>query len=110
MKTQVQLEILKNLASCAYCQPNQKPGNVVWVTPAQATEMIGNGLARYVGASNAVTVGPSEATEAGPSEIKKNHSDSPKDGPLTDSPSSNGGGKATPSSASAAALVRPHRT
>lgn len=110
MKQEVQLEILKKLASCAYCAPNQKPGDVIWVTPPQATELISNGLARYAGASHGVVAGPKETPEAGPSEVKKNRSDYQTDGPLTASPSSSDAGKAILSSASAGALVLPHRT
>lgn len=106
----VQLEVLKTITSCAYCPPNQKPGDVIWVTPAQATELIANKLARYVGAGRGVVAGPSETPEAAPSEIKKNHSGAPTDGPSIASPSSNGGGKATRSSVSAGVLVLPHRT
>jgi hypothetical protein len=80
---------------------HMRPGNVQWVTPKRARELITNGVAKIV------APGPTE-TKAEPVENNVKKSSSVRQGGRsTRSRSSSARGKATPSSASPAAPALP---
>ena len=111
----IQLEVVANITSSMWLEPNRKPGDVVWAPhEAAARQLIEGGLCRYLGGGRAgpaetKPAGPSEAKPVGPSEVKKNRFGGPTAGPSTVSASLSPSGLARLSSASAGVLVLPHR-
>lgn len=112
-----QLVVAQRIDSCAWCEPNQKPGNVIWVRDENAVRhLLENGLCRWPTDEDAKQYGPSQAKPFGPAEVKTAGADSrPKfsgeamAGRTIASPLSSRRGAAALSCASAAALVLPHR-
>lgn len=98
-----QLVLLKSGVISQYFEPGKLAGDVVWVRSIEAAQhLIENHVAEWPKGA------PREVQEdAAPAE-RKSFGDRTA-GPLTDSPSSSGPGKAILSSASAGALVSHHR-
>lgn len=99
-----QLIIEKPVMSCIWFDGSKQPGDVVWVRTIEAARhLIEGGMARW----------PREMAsqvqeDVGPSETKKFFGEL-MGGPSIGSPLLNPGGSAKLSSASAAALVSPHK-
>lgn len=83
MPQDVQLEVTSRITSCSWCEPNKKPGDLIWVSPSAAQHLIDAGLARYLQRkgytpsnqpdarpSNAALAAPREAPSAEPDEKK----------------------------------------
>lgn len=111
-----QLIVSKPISTCIWCEPNRKPGDVIWVRSMQAArQLLELGLCKWPDA------GPQERAEFAPGEHKDGaplegvppplpkSSAGPQAGRLTGSQLSIPYGERKRLSASAAALVLPKR-
>ena len=113
--TQVQLVVVQDRTTSIWLEGRPKAGDVVWVSEAAARHLLEHGICRMHEPDEAKPAGPAEVEAAGPGESKpagpshrKSAGEAP-DGRSTASPSSSEPGREPLSSASAAALVLPHR-